>query len=189
MKNIVAINASPRRGGNTETLLERFLRGASGQGAVIKSFVLAEMEFSPCMECEGLGNNTGCVVNDELQELFPEVDKADVVVLGAPIFFGSLCAQAKMMVDRFQCRWRAKEILKLDLAQKRKKGVFICVEASERDDFLQNAKSIVRNFFATINAEYSAEIFCRGVDVKKAVLKRPEALHQAESLGKAIAGD
>lgn len=187
MKKITAVNASPRKGGNTEILLSSFLSGAEEAGSEIVSFVLEEMEFSPCKECEGLGNNRKCVVHDELQELFPEAEDADILVLAAPIFFGSLSAQAKMMIDRFQCHWRAKEILKIDLGQKRKKGVFLCVEASAREDFLQNAKSIVKNYFATVNAEYSAEIFCTGVDIKEAILNRPEVLEEAKALGRRLA--
>ena len=187
MKKILGINASPRRRGNTEILLENFLKGASKEGAGVKEIVLNKLNFSPCQECENLGRNEICIVEDDLQELFPEVKNADVVVLASPIFFGSLSAQAKMMIDRFQCHWRAKEILKIAAEEKRKKGAFICVEASGRDDFFRNARSIVKNFFATVNAEYSGEVFCKNADEKGAVLKRPEILKEAESLGMLLA--
>ncbi len=186
MKNVLGISASPREGGNTELLLGSFLKGAEKENAAAGSIVLNKLNFIPCQECENLGRNEICIIQDDLQELFRKVEEADVLALASPIFFGSLSAQAKMMIDRFQCHWRAEEILKLDLKQKRKKGVFLCVEASGRDEFLRNAKAIVKNFFATVNAEYAGEVFCKGVDEKKAILNRPEVLQEAESLGQAL---
>ena len=190
MKNILGINASPREEGNTWRLLARFLWGAVEDGGSSGTAVLNSLKFSPCQECENLpDDNRKCIVQDELQQIFPKVDEADVIIFASPIFFGSLSAQAKMFIDRFQCHWRAKELLGLDLGQKRKKGVFLCVEASERDDFQQNAKAIVKNFFATINAEYTGEILCKGVDSKGAILKRPEVLEEAAALGKSLRTD
>ncbi len=187
MVNILGINSSPREGGNTQVLLGRFLQGALDNGGRSEVVVLNNLKFTPCQECENLPENKRCIIQDELQELFPRVDEADILVVASPIFFGSLSAQAKMMIDRFQCHWRAKEILKLDLKQKPKEGVFLCVEASDREDFFQNAKSIVKNFFATVNARYSAEVFCKGVDGKNAILRRPEVLSEAVNLGKTLA--
>lgn len=190
MKNILGINASPREEGNTWKLLARFLRGAVEQGGRSEAVVLNSLKFSPCQECEDLpDDNKRCIVQDELQAIFPKVEEADIIALASPIFFGSLSAQAKMFIDRFQCHWRAKDILGLDLGQKRKKGVFLCVEASERDDFQQNAKAIVKNFFATVNAGYAGEILCKGVDAKGAILKRPEVLEEAIALGKSLRTD
>ncbi len=187
MIKILGINSSPREGGNTQLLLGSFLQGAVDSGGRSEVVVLNSLQFASCQECENLPKNKKCIIQDELQELFPKVDEADILVVASPIFFGSLSAQAKMMIDRFQCHWRAKEILKLDLKQKPKKGVFLCVEASDREDFFQNGKSIVKNFFATVNTEYSGEVFCKGVDGKNAILTRPEVLHEAMNLGKELA--
>ncbi len=184
MHRVIGINGSPREGGNTEILLESFLEGAESIGVPTEKVVLNKLDFVPCQECENLGSNEICVIQDDLQDLFRCIEDSDVVVLASPVFFGSLSAQTKMMIDRFQCHWRLREILKLDMPKKTRRGVFLSVEASQRDDFLDNAKSIVKNFFATIDARYAGEVFCKGVDSKGAVLNSPEVLSRAKDLGR-----
>lgn len=180
---LLGINGSPRPGGNTEILLAKALEGARSRGAAVEKVVLNALTFVPCQECERLRDNGGCVVEDDMQRVYGKVKEADALLLGSPIFFGSLSAQTKMMIDRFQCLWRAKYVLKLDVFKRQRPGGFISVEAGRREDFFQNAKAIVRNFFATINVEYKGELFVRGVDEKGSVLKHPGALKKAFELG------
>ncbi len=92
-----------------------------------------------------------------------------------------------MMIDRFQCAWRAKYILKIDTFKRKKIGGFISVEGSGRKDFFDNARSIVKNLFATINASYKEELFCSQVNEKGDILKYPEVLKKAFELGERIA--
>ena len=70
-----------------------------------------------------------------------------------------------------------------DTGYKRKKGVFVSVEGSEREDFFDNARSIVKNLFATINTEYTVELFCSKVDEKASILKHEGCLKKAFELG------
>jgi len=122
-----------------------------------------------------------------MQQVYKKVEDADGVILASPIFFGSLSAQTKMMIDRFQCLWRAKYILKKDVFRKKKIGAFISVEGTRKEDFFHNAKSIVKNLFATINANYKEELFCPAVNEKGSILKYPEVLKKAFELGQRIA--
>ncbi|MBU0478156.1 hypothetical protein KKC91_06280, partial [bacterium] len=69
---------------------------------------------------------------------------------------------------------------------KRKIGAFISVEGSKRKDFFDNARSIVKNFFVTINADYKEDLFCFGIDEKDAILKQPELLKNAFRLGERL---
>jgi len=184
---ILGINASPRIGGNTDILLDRVLEGAETKGASTEKIILNKLKFSPCQECENMLDDGSCIVQDDMQGLYKKIKDADALVLASPIFFGSLSAQAKMMIDRFQCAWRAKYKLKKDTGFKKIKGAFVSVEGSERNDFFDNARSIVRNLFATINADYKQELFCPGVDEKAGILKHPDCLQKAFELGVKIA--
>ena len=91
----------------------------------------------------------------------------------------------KMMIDRFQCVWRAKNIGKKEVYKKRKGG-FISVEASLRRDFFDNAKAIVKNFFAAVDVDYREELFCSGIDEKGKILKHPHFLRKAFELGREL---
>ena len=186
---VVGINGSPRIGGNTDILLDKALAGAKSKGAKIEKIILNTLSFVPCQECEYMRNDGTCHVEDDMQVVYKKIAEADAVVLAAPIFFGSLSAQTKMMIDRYQCLWRAKYMLKKDLGGKKKTGAFICVEASGREDFFANARSIVKNLFATIDAEYKEELLCPGIDAKGAVLKHLDCLKKARELGKMVAGE
>jgi multimeric flavodoxin WrbA len=183
---VLGINGSPREGGNSRVLLEKFTEEAKRAGAQCESIMLNDIDFRPCQECEEMPSDGTCKIGDDFQAIYKKVLKADVLILSAPVFFGSLSAQTKMMIDRFQCLWRARYILGKDLGLKEKKGVFLCVEASDRDDFLQNARSIVRNFFATVNAKYSGEIMCKGIDDKGEILRHPECLDRSGKLANDI---
>ena len=184
---VLGINGSPRIGGNTDILLDRVLEGARSKGAETEKIILNTLKFSPCQECSELRDDGTCIIEDDMQIVYEAVEKADAVIVASPIFFGSLSAQTKMMVDRFQCLWRAKHILKKQMAKKRRIGAFISVEASTREDFFENAKAIVKNLFVTINTGYKEELFCPGIDEKGNILKHPEFLKRAFELGERIA--
>lgn len=184
---ILGINGSPRIGGNTDILLDKSLGGARLKGAETEKIILNKLKFSPCQECENTRDDGICIIEDDMQFVYKKIKKADAIILASPIFFGSLSAQMKMMVDRFQCIWKAKYIYKKDLYKTMRTGAFICVAASKRIDFFNNAKSIVRNFFKVISVDYKEELFCQGVDEKGEILKHPEFLKKAFELGERIA--
>ena len=100
--NILGINGSPRIGGNTDILLDKALEGAKDKGAVIEKIILNTFKFSPCQECENIKDDGTCIVEDDMQIIYKKIEEADAVILASPIFFGSLSAQTKMMIDRFQ---------------------------------------------------------------------------------------
>jgi len=184
---ILGINGSPRIGGNTDILLDKVLEGASVNGASTEKIVLNKLKFSPCQECEDMRDDGECIIKDDMRQLYRKIKDADAVVFASPIFFGSISAQAKKMIDRFQCLWRLKYILNKDTGYKKKKAAFISVEGSDREDFFENARSIVKNLFATINAEYAGELFCSKVDEKAGILKHAGCLEKAFELGVKLA--
>lgn len=184
---ILGINGSPRIGGNTDILLDRVLVGAMISGANTEKIVINSLTFSPCQECKNTRDDGVCIIEDDMQIIYKKVKEANAIILASPIFFGSLTAQMKMMIDRFQCIWKAKYIYKKDLYKTMRTGAFICVAASKRRDFFNNAKSIVRNFFKVISVDYKEDLFCQGVDEKGEILKHPEFLKSAFELGERIA--
>ncbi|HOL22605.1 MAG TPA: flavodoxin family protein [bacterium] len=184
---VIGISGSPRRGGNSETLLDICLEAAGANGAETEKFVLNTMKFVPCQECADIRKDGRCKIQDDMQKIYPAVEQADVIVVASPVFFGSLSAQTKMMIDRFQCQWLGINVFHSYSIKKHKTGVFICVEASGRDSFLENAKSIIKNFFVTIGASYKYELFCKNADGKGAINNRKECLEKAREIGTLIA--
>jgi multimeric flavodoxin WrbA len=185
--DILGINGSPRIGGNTDILLDRVLEGARKAGADVEKVVLNNLKFSPCLECDNLRDDGSCIIEDDMQSLYKKIEVIDALILASPVFFGTLSAHMKMMIDRFQCAWRSKHLLEKDLFRKRKIGAFISVAASDRRDFFNNSKMVVKNLFVTINVEYKEELFCPGCHAKSAILGHPDCLQKAYELGQRFA--
>ena len=180
---ILGINGSPRINGNIDLLLDKVLQGAGSKGAEAEKIILNKLEFVPCQECAKMADDGGCLVKDDMQAVYKKIKEADAIVFASPVFFGSLSAQSKMMIDRFQCAWRAKYILKKDNGYKKIPGAFISVEGSDRKDFFENSRAVVKNLFATINADYRYELFCPVIEAKGDILEHPGYLKKAFSIG------
>lgn len=185
---VLGISGSPRRGGNTEFLLNKALEGASSAGAEVEKIVLNDLNFSPCQECGGCDDSGECTVEDDMQMVYQKLEEADGVILASPIFFGSLSAQTKMMIDRFQCWWVAKYVLKQPRSEKKesRRGVFICVGGMKREDFFQGAVKLVKIWFANLNVVYENDLFYPGIDEKGAILNHPTALKEAFAAGERL---
>lgn len=184
---ILAIIGSARRKGNVELLLDKTLEAAKvvNPSVEVEKIHPNTMKFLPCQECGGCNETGICIFKDEMQGVYAKIDEADVIVVASPIFFGSLPAPVKALIDRHQCAWVAKEVLK-KTSNKRKKGVLILVEASKRESFLKNAESIIKNFFRVKDIDFSEYLYCPGVDKMGEVLEHHECIEKAVALGKSM---
>lgn len=184
---LLGINGSPRWGGNTEILLNNALFGAKTKGAKIECISLNNLKFAPCQECDNMPDNGICLIKDGMDVVYEKVLSADAIIIASPIFFGSVSAQTKMMIDRFQCLWMAQFEFGKKIFLKSRPGAFICVEASTRKDFFDNSKAIVKNFFATVSVQYKYELLVTSMDNKGMANQFPEVLEKAYKLGENIA--
>jgi multimeric flavodoxin WrbA len=186
---VLGLFGSPRRGGNTEILLEEALKGAEGEGAEIERLYLSDLKITPCTECHGCDETGDCVILDEMQKIYPKLLEADIIILASPIFFYGVTAWAKTLIDRSQALW-AKKYLVNDPAMgkkgKRRKGFFISVGATKGQKVFEGAILTGKYFFDALNAEYTGELVYRGVDGKGEILKHPKALEQAREAGRRL---
>ena len=183
---VVGISGSPRRGGNTDTLLDKALEGARLGGAVSEKIFLNDLAFKPCQGCGGCLRTGICVIRDDMRHIYRAVENADSVIIASPVFFGTVTAQLKAMIDRFHSRWIAKYVLKKGPRGKRqRKGYFLSASDSPKRKYFVDARKIVRNFFATTDIEYAGELFCGGIKEKGVVKKDARSMEKAFGLGKA----
>jgi multimeric flavodoxin WrbA len=101
MKKIVAFSGSPRKNGNTETLLNRILDGAREEGAETKLIRISDLNIIGCQACSYCRRKAGCALQDAMQELYQEIKNADAIVIGSPIYMWQMSSQTKAFVDRF----------------------------------------------------------------------------------------
>ena len=101
MKKVLAIVSSPRKGGNSELLVDEFVKGAQEAGHEVEKVCLREKKIAPCIACEACLRNGGtCVQHDDMTEVLQKLMEADVIVLSTPVYYYSICAQLKTMIDR-----------------------------------------------------------------------------------------
>ena len=189
---VLGIFGSPRRGGNTELLLEEALKGAEEEGAETERLRLTDFNIMPCVECLACYEEGQCVILDDMQKIYSKLLEADIIILASPIFFYGMTAWAKAMVDRCQALWSRKYILKeasLGKEGKKRKGFFISVGGTKGQKVFDGAILTAKYFFDVLNAEYAGELVFRGVDGKGDILKNSEALHQAFEAGRKLVLD
>ena len=106
MMKVLAVSSSPRKGGNSDVLCDEFLKGAAEKGYETKKIRLAEKKIAPCMACNVCMESHTCVRNDDMPEVFAALKEAEVIVLASPVYFYSICAQMKTMIDRCYPNYR-----------------------------------------------------------------------------------
>jgi len=187
---ILAITSSPRRGGNSETMLDAAVEGARAAGAGVEKVALGELGFRPCLNCGGCHRTGRCVQRDAYAALNDRLRAADRLILATPIFFGSMCAQLKCLVDRGQPFWAEKYLLKKPpepRALERRGLLLACGGFSKGEQFLANAQQIVSIYLTCLDMRPAGAVFQPGVDEKGAILRHPEALERCRAAGAALA--
>ena len=102
---IIAFNGSPRKKWNTATLLEKVLEGAASNGAETELIHLYDLNYKGCISCFACktkgGNSYGrCAVEDDLTPVFGKIEKADAIILGSPIYFGTVSGEMRSFMER-----------------------------------------------------------------------------------------
>lgn len=189
---VLGIFGSPRRGGNTDLLLEEALKGTEAEGGAVDRLRLSDYAISPCRECHGCDETGQCVILDDMQKIYPKLLEADVIILASPIFFYGISGWAKGLVDRCQALWSKKYLVKdpsLGKQGKRRKGFFISVGATKGQKLFEGATLTVKYFFDAFNAQYAGDLLFKGIEGKGDILKHPEALQQAFEAGRKLVRD
>ena len=97
---MLGISCSPRAKGNTVALLSKVFEGARQEGAETELYGAAGKNIEACRGCRTCGETGECVIKDDMQPLYEKLAKADAIVFGSPIYFYSMTAQAKAIIDR-----------------------------------------------------------------------------------------
>ena len=105
MKKVLIISASPRKGGNSDLLCDEFARGAAEAGYEVEKIRLAEKKSDYCIGCYACRTVGKCFRQDDVNEIVEKMLSADVIVLATPVYFYSMDAQLKALIDRSVSRW------------------------------------------------------------------------------------
>jgi multimeric flavodoxin WrbA len=181
-KNILILKGSPRERGNSAILADRAAAGANEAGALVESIYLHGLDIRPCDGCD-LCMDGGCIIEDDMQLLYPKLATSDAILLASPIYWFTFSAQLKLCIDR----WYGFQPHKWKEVSHKQFGVILTY--GDKDLYTSGA----------INAIHTFETMCRFLESKIAGIvhgslndvgdaeKHPELLQQAYDLGKLLA--
>ena len=188
-KKILAVYGSPRRKGNTAALMKRAVEGARGAGADVEEIVLRDLKMSPCLEIYGCKKNGRCAIKDDFQAVYDKLLACDAMILATPIFFYTVSAHTKILMDRCQSLWVKKYWIDKVLPgqwEAKRKGLFISVGATRGKKLFDGVLLTVKYFFDVLDMELWDKLIYRELDFEGDILKHPEYLDDAYDAGKRL---
>lgn len=178
MKNVLILSGSPRKGGNSDLLCDEFLRGAVEAGNPVEKIRVAEKKIDCCSGCYFCQTSGGvCAKKDDMQEILQKLIDADVIVLASPVYFYSIDAQLKALIDRTVARWT--EV-------KDKEFYYIATCADEDPASAERTIECFRGYADCVEGAKERGVI-RGAGVyEKGEIKNTPAFRQAYEMGKAV---
>jgi multimeric flavodoxin WrbA len=190
---VLAFACSPRRGGNSETLLDWVLASMSGGSDVqVEKIPVVDANINPCKGCNACETLNYCVQKDGMVSIHDKIIEADIILFASPIFCMGIPSQGKALIDRAQVFRSRKYVLKLPIVPPERKGkrlgVFLATAGQTWEHVFEGAIMSVKCFFHVIDVKDSDihYLLIRGVDEKGAILSHPSAKKDAERLGKDV---
>ena len=185
---IIAFLGSPREKGNSELLLNEVIKAVEDSGFAVQIFNLNKMNISPCQNCGGCEDTGVCVFEDDMAQIFTAIREADRIILASPIYFFGVSAQAKTMIDRCQCLWCEKYLLKRPIPEGPygRKGLLLLVGGQKKEIGIQCAEATAKAFFRTVSVPEHETLSYLSIDAKGAIVNHPTALSDAHGAGKKL---
>lgn len=177
-KKILILSGSPRRGGNSDTLCDQFLKGATEAGHEVEKYFISAHNIGYCTGCYYCQSHDGvCCKKDDMQELMPKILAADVLVFSSPVYMYSVSAQLKAVFDRMVAKY---EVI-------RDKELYYIMTAAENEpDTMDATLGCMRGMAACIpGSKERGILYGKGVYGKGEVLDTPY-MQEAYEMGKNV---
>ncbi len=180
-RQVMGIVGSPRKGGNTDILVDTVLQGAREAGAEVEKIMLADLKIAPCLACYRCRKSGRCIQRDDMARLLEKMKKSQVWVIGTPIYWWGPSAQTKAFMDR----WFAKIWRKTDLRIFEGKRIILALPMGESNP--KTARHVIGMFkdaLAYVSAELYGSVLAAGAYEKGNVRSMPKVLRRARRLGR-----
>ncbi|MCW4005100.1 MAG: flavodoxin family protein [Candidatus Bathyarchaeota archaeon] len=175
---VLGLVGSPRKGGNTDLLVDAVLFGAGAAGGVVEKLYLYDAKIMPCVDCRAC--KTGgfkCVLGDSMQQLYGKLEDADVLVFGTPLYWYGPTAQMKLFLDRLRPYIASGKL-------EGKKAVLI-VPSQEGADACRSTVGMFEASFKYLGVDLVGKLLPTAYE-KAEIKKQPDTLTQAFELGKTL---
>jgi multimeric flavodoxin WrbA len=181
-KRILGVIGSPRKKGNTHILVSNILDSAKEMGAITETIFLNDLNIRECDGCHVCWKGKPCKKKDDMNDLFPDIIRSNVIVFGTPVYWYGPTALMKCFIDRFvyfNCPGNRPGI-------RGTAAVLAVPFEEERED---TADLLVRFFeksLAYLEMHMVAKILVPGVSSKGEILKKADRLDEARAFGRAL---
>ncbi len=183
-KGVLGIYCSPRKGGNSEILLNTVLEGLVSRGANVERIFVRDLKISGCIECGGCDKEGICVVEDDMGKVYPLLEEHDWIIMASPIFFYGMPSQAKALVDRAQALWSKGRLGLLRKRPEEAGGYLLALGATKGKNLFLGIELEARYFYDALGLKYKGGLFFRGVEKKGDILAREDILEEARGFGR-----
>ena len=166
---------SPRKGSNTDTLVDETLRSAEVGGHTCHKVYLYDVDISPCIDCrKGKKNKLVCALKDGMQELYPKMDKGDMILFGTPNYWYGPSAKMKLFIDR----------MRPYIANGKLKGkkAAVIIPAAEGPHACGPMIEMFRLSFDYLDMKFVGKVLAKAYE-RGEVKRNPETLKEAYDLG------
>ena len=176
-KKILILSGSPRKQGNSDLLCDEFMRGALEAGHTVEKIRVQEKKVAYCTACYACRDTGNCAIKDDMAEIMEKMITCDVMVLASPVYFYSIDAQLKAVIDRTVARW---------LEFKDKEFYYIMTAAENEKHTMDCTLECFRGLAACLEgSKEMGVIYGTGVYEKGKVLNTP-AMAEAYEMGKNV---
>ena len=181
-KFVLVLKSSPRENGNSNTLAEQVVAGAKEAGAAVESLMLHQMDIRPCDACDVCQETGVCIVKDDMQQVYPLLEKADAIVVAGPVYWFTINAQAKLCIDR----WYALESSQGSALRDKRIGIVLTY--GDTDLYTSGGINAIHTFesmFRYIGAEITGMVYGSAHEIGDAA-KQPELMSSAYQMGQKL---
>ena len=173
---VLGISGSPRRNGNTETIVQQILSSAEQAGASTALVILEELDIQPCKGCFACSKTHECIQQDDMNHVAKSMQQSAVWVLGTPIYWWGPSAQFKAFLDRWVSISRA--------TFRGKKAILAIPMGGGSESYAQHTLAMFEDIFSYLNVKHIATVLAPGSDRRDAVRNSPQILELARQIGK-----
>ncbi|WP_125153818.1 flavodoxin family protein [Clostridium rectalis] len=159
--NTLVFFASPNTKGNTYTLMKRFLEGIDGKIDIIEVY---EKKISPCVDCKFCYSKEQCSIKDDMIDVYNKISNSDLIVVATPMYFSSVPAPMKALIDRLQVYWSKKYIRNDRNFIKIKKGIILGTSGISWNNMFNPLESVLNQAFAAMDAKKIEKIYAVDTD-------------------------
>jgi len=187
-RNVIAFNGSPRKRGNTETLLDAALEGVRSTGANAISFAVGNLQVIPCQNCGYCSRHGACRLadKDDMGQVYRSIDTATRFLTASPVYFATVSAQLKTLIDRCQVFWSRKFVLEEKPRVPDRKGILLAVGGFDHRGFWPCTQKVVRTWYVCCDVNYLGGLFYHKIDARGDIARHPTALEEAFEAGKRL---